>query len=97
LLSHPAVHEAAVRQMAAHEGQRLKAFIVPTSGADPIVLRDEMARWLSGRLSAPEQPKAFTFGTALPVNQSGKACDWPISCGEPDLKRTATTSDSSMV
>jgi long-chain acyl-CoA synthetase len=97
LLSHPAVHEAAVRQMAAHEGQRLKAFIVPTSGADPIVLRDEIARWLSGRLSAPEQPKAFTFGTALPVNQSGKACDWPISCGEPDLKRTATTSDSSMV
>jgi long-chain acyl-CoA synthetase len=38
-----------------------------------------MTRWLSDRLSAPEQPKAFTFGTALPINQSGKACDWPIS------------------
>lgn len=78
LLAHPAVHEAAVRPMTAQEGQRLKAFIVPASGADPTVLRDGMARWMSGRLSAPEQPRAFTFGPALPVNPSGKACDWPI-------------------
>ncbi len=79
LLAHPSVHEAAVRLMAAHEGQRLKAFIVPEPGADPAALRDDMARWLSGRLSTPEQPKAFTFGAALPINQGGKACDWPIS------------------
>jgi long-chain acyl-CoA synthetase len=79
LLEHPLVREVAVRMMAAHEGQRLKAFIVPEPGADPASLRDEMTRWLSDRLSAPQQPKAFTFGTALPINQSGKACDWPIS------------------
>jgi len=78
LLSHPAVHEAAVRLMAPHEGQRLKAFIVPQPGADTTALRDELQRWLSSRLSAPEQPKAFDFGMLLPVNRSGKACDWPI-------------------
>lgn len=78
LLAHPAVLDASVRQMAAHEGQRLKAFVVPAPGADPTALREEMARWLSDRLSAPEQPKSFTFGTALPVNQRGKACDWSI-------------------
>lgn len=84
LLAHPAVHDAAVRPMAAHEGQRLKAFIVPMTGADPAALRGEMGCWLSVRLSTPEQPKAFTFGNTLPVNQHGKACDWPISCGEAD-------------
>jgi len=96
LLAHPAVHDAAVRPMAAHEGQRLKAFIVPAPGADPAALRDELARWLSDRLSAPEQPKAFTFGTALPVNQRGKACDWPIRCDEIDVNPTHLTTDSSL-
>jgi len=67
-----------VRLMAPHEGQRLKAFIVPQPGADTTALRDELQRLLSSRLSAPEQPKAFDFGTLLPVNRSGKACDWPI-------------------
>jgi len=96
LLAHPAVREAAVRPMAAHEGQRLKAFVVSAPGADPAALPDELARWLSGRLSAPEQPKAFTFGTALPVNQRGKACDWPIRLGEADLRQLETANDSTM-
>ena len=78
LLAHPGVLEAAVRPMAPHEGQRLKAFIVPAVDADPDVLRDELARWLAGRLAAAEQPKAYTFGPALPVNPRGKACDWPM-------------------
>ncbi len=79
ILAHPDVREAAVRPMAAHEGQRLKAFIVPAPGAELSALREDIARWLGSRLSAPEQPKAFNFGTSLPVNETGKACDWPIS------------------
>jgi long-chain acyl-CoA synthetase len=93
LLTHPGVGEAAVRPMAAHEGQRLKAFIVPAPGADPAALRDDIADWSADRLSAPERPKAFTFGTALPVNQRGKACDWPVDPGKTDLTRMSTPSD----
>jgi long-chain acyl-CoA synthetase len=78
LLAHPAVREAAVRLMAAHEGQRLKAFVVPEEGVDLTTLRETLGSWLVERLSAPEQPKAFTFGTSLPVNESGKASDWPV-------------------
>ena len=76
LLAHPLVADAAVRLMAPAEGTRLKAFIVPRDGADKATLPAELERWVQQRLSAPERPRAFSFGAALPVNAQGKGCDW---------------------
>lgn len=76
LQTHPLVNEAAVRLMSAEEGRRLKAFVVPKPGADPGVLRTELALWADQHLSAPERPKSYTFGGRLPVNERGKDCDW---------------------
>ena len=79
LCSHPQVADAAVRLMAPAEGTRLKAFIVPVAGADLARLDADLRAWAQSRLTAPEQPRAWTFGSALPVNAQGKACDWPLS------------------
>ena len=76
LQTHPLVREAAVRLMTANEGQRLKAFVVPKLGADLGALQTELALWANQHLSVPERPKSYTFGRRLPVNESGKACDW---------------------
>lgn len=78
LQAHPQVADAVVRPMQAHEGERLKAFIVPAAGANWDALVAELARWVQSRLSAPERPKAFTLGERLPTNTLGKACDWSI-------------------
>lgn len=54
---------------------RLKAFVVPDQGADPV----ELARALgaaAGLLPDAERPKAFAFGAALPRNGMGKLTDW---------------------
>jgi len=79
LCSHPDVAQAAVRLMAPHEGLRLKAFVVPAEGVDARTLPATLAQWVQGRLSAPEHPKAYTVGTALPLNALGKASDWPLA------------------
>ena len=80
LCDHPAVANAAVRPMAAHEGDRLKAFVVLHHGADAdrTALRAELDAWVRTRLSAPARPRAIDFGPALPVDGRGKACDWSI-------------------
>ncbi len=78
LLEHPGVADAAVRPMAAAEGDRLKAFVVPRDGTDRAALPAALAAWVQARLPAPARPKAFTLGDALPVDERGKACDWPL-------------------
>ena len=80
LCDHPAVANAAVRPMAAHEGDRLKVFVVPRHGvnADRDALRVELDAWMRTRLSAPARPRAIDFGPALPVDGRGKDCDWSI-------------------
>ncbi len=79
LLEHPQVLDATVRRVHSDELSRLKAFIVPRDGrADLAVLHAELERWVDTRLSAPERPKAFSFGDALPVDASGKLTDWRI-------------------
>ena len=83
LCQHPQVADAAVRRMAAYEGDRLKAFIVPRPGADRDALQAELWGWTAARLSPPETPKAFTLGDQLPVNPMGKPADWPISPAVP--------------
>lgn len=81
LLRHPDVNEATVRLMAPHEGERLKAFVVPRPGVDGIALRANLHVWAEVELSAPERPKAFNVGARLPIDGRGKAIDWSIDDG----------------
>jgi 4-coumarate--CoA ligase (photoactive yellow protein activation family) len=78
LALHPQVREAAVRLMRPDEGRRLKAFVVPRSGADVDALRADLPGWMAERLTAPERPVAWTFGPHLPRQASGKPADWII-------------------
>lgn len=79
LCEHPMVKEAVVRLMRPDEGVRLKAFIVPTEPSFDIVeLRCELAAWCDARLSVPERPKAFNFGSEVPTGAMDKPVDWPI-------------------
>ncbi|UUX94477.1 4-coumarate--CoA ligase [Aquabacterium sp. J223] len=79
LCRHPEVADAAVRLMTPEEGGRLKAFVVPSAGAQPDGLAERLLRWAAAHLPAPAQPRACRIGTALPVNAQGKACDWPVA------------------
>ncbi len=76
LRTHAQVVEATVRLMEPHEGGRLKAFVVPRADTDIEALRSELERWANRHLSAPERPKAYTFGSRLPSTDAGKECDW---------------------
>ena len=79
LLRHPEVADAAVRPMAAHEGDRLKAFVVPRdAGASPAVLAEVLFRFADAALTPPERPRAFRFGPELPRGASGKPADWAL-------------------
>jgi long-chain acyl-CoA synthetase len=80
LRSHPEVADAAVRLMRPHEGERLKAFVVPRDpGVSTDELRGKLEGWIADRLAAPQRPRAFSFGPALPSSDRGKPCDWPSS------------------
>jgi len=79
LLEHPLVKDAAVRLMRPREGDRLKAYIVASDSdvcAEALIRR--LREYLSGTLSAPETPRNFTIGRALPRNALGKDADWDI-------------------
>jgi len=79
LLEHPLVKDAVVRPMLAHEGDRLKAYIVASDGAVSCeTLIRQLREHLSGILSAPETPRSFTIGPALPKTALGKDADWSI-------------------
>lgn len=80
LEAHPFVHAAAVRLMRPEEGERLKAFIVPTPEApEPEALRRALRDWSADCLSAAERPQAITIGTALPTGAMGKLTDWEVA------------------
>ena len=80
LSAHPLVRTAAVRSMLPHEGQRLKAFIVP---ADPTActdhLRAVLTNWIDAHLPVAQRPRALSFGSELPSNADGKLIDWPVA------------------
>lgn len=79
LLQHPEVLDAVVRPMRPDEGNRLKAFIVPREASvNAEGLRARVETWADSQLSAPERPRAYTFGTRLPLGAMGKAADWMI-------------------
>lgn len=76
---HPGIAAIAVRLMRPSEGSRLKAFIVPDDpGTDADVLRHGLDALAADELSAPERPRAYSFGPALPTDPMGKATDWQI-------------------
>ncbi|MGI4975375.1 MAG: AMP-binding enzyme [Janthinobacterium lividum] len=88
LLTHPGVADAAVRMMRHGEGDRLKAFVVPSApGGGEWTLRDELVRLVAARLAPAERPRNFSFGAVLPTGPSGKAADWSIS--KPALMQEA--------
>jgi acyl-coenzyme A synthetase/AMP-(fatty) acid ligase len=61
------------------EGNRVKAFIVPARpDLDLAEMRRELDLWTAATLTAPERPRAFTFGSALPAGPLGKAIDWAL-------------------
>jgi 4-coumarate--CoA ligase (photoactive yellow protein activation family) len=79
LLLHPDVLDVSVRLMRPDEGNRLKAFIVPRdAGADQAGLHATLNAWAGARLTAPERPRAFSFGNALPTDGKGKSADWAL-------------------
>ncbi len=79
LEAHPKVAEARVRLMQPAEGTRVKAFIVPVGDVvDYEALRNELDLWSIAHLTAPERPRAFSFGAALPSNLLGKVIDWAL-------------------
>lgn len=82
LRSLPEIADTAVRLMTPAEGERLKAFIVPAEGYDDSeALESRLHTWCMQNLAAPERPKAFTVGPALPCNTMGKPSDWSIGPG----------------
>ena len=83
LMEHPDVSDAAVRPMREGASGRLKAFIVPRPGcASGAALHAQLDDWAARRLSAPERPRAFSFGGAIPKDASGKLTDWPLPVSE---------------
>jgi acyl-coenzyme A synthetase/AMP-(fatty) acid ligase len=73
---HPLVASCRVRLMRPDEGSRLKAFVVPAEGADIRSLRGELKRFCRSKLSTPERPIKFTFGSAIVKDNFGKEIDW---------------------
>ena len=55
---------------------RLKAFIVPVDGRDQADLSAALDRVVADRLTAPERPKTFSYGSSLPRGEMGKLADW---------------------
>lgn len=83
LMEHPWVLDAAVRQMSAAHGGRLKAFVVPHRDAPGTeVLRRALTTHLEPKLSPPERPRAYSFGETIPRDALGKAADWVLDAEE---------------
>ena len=74
--AHPDIRSCAVRLMGAHEGSRLKAFVVVQDGIIEETLRTALRQWMQARLSTAEMPANVVFGDALPRNATGKLADW---------------------
>lgn len=69
---HPHVAQAYVRP----EGERIKAFVVPCPGVDPLVLEDTLRSLMDAEHAPAARPVSYTFGASLPRNALGKVTDW---------------------
>ncbi len=80
LLRHPGIAEVAVMKIVLAEGDRVKAFVVPLDpNGDPGALRTSIEAFAEHALTPQERPRAYTFGTQLPVSALGKIIDWHVS------------------
>lgn len=79
---HPDIRSCAVRLMGAHEGSRLKAFVVVRDGITEETLRPALRRWMQARLCTAEMPANIVFGDSLPRNAYGKLADWATQCNQ---------------
>lgn len=68
----PGVAEAAVRL----GKDRLKAFVVPTTGQETGALERRILAHVNATLEAPARPGSYTYGPQLPRNAMGKLTDW---------------------
>lgn len=59
-----------------HGNGRLKAFVVPRERCDPAAVSAALESIAATRLTDPERPRSFRFGTALPRNPMGKLENW---------------------
>lgn len=75
----PEIREAAVRKMAEHEGERLKAFLVPADGVGLDEAREAAMTFARAELTEAEQPASYKVGSHLPTNKMGKSADWEIA------------------
>lgn len=78
MMEHPDVADCQVRLMRPHEGNRLKAFVVPTPEAAIEDLKVRLHRWCEAELRPPQRPAHITLGSRLPTNTMGKAADWAM-------------------
>ena len=62
--------------MGAHEGFRLKVFVVVGAGVAGETLQPALRRWMQTRLSTAEIPANIVFGDALPRTAYGELADW---------------------
>lgn len=77
ILAHPDIVECVVRLMRPEEGNRLKAYVVPTEErTDWEQLKKELYAWCRARCSVAELPKNIAIGNGLPRNSMGKLADW---------------------
>lgn len=73
LATHPSVVEVAVLGVPDDEyGQRLTAFVVPTSGVEVAALSDELRDLVRDQLARHKVPKAIDMIDELPRNAAGK-------------------------
>ncbi len=82
LTAHPSVTAASVRLMQPSEGVRLKAFIVPSG---PEYSEAELRAHVTHHLPSAARPAVYTVGAALPRNDMGKLCDWPVTSSASSL------------
>jgi long-chain acyl-CoA synthetase len=76
LLLVPGVADLALRLA---DTGRVKAFIVPKNAGEEAALRQTLhARALSS-LPTEARPASWTFGATLPLSDTGKPADWPVT------------------
>jgi 4-coumarate--CoA ligase len=76
LAQHPLIAAAAVRLDATLAEPRLKAFIVPATGASAEAAVAALEAWCRAQLSAAERPVRIEAGPALPRGALDKPADW---------------------
>lgn len=71
LIKHPLVEDVAIIGVSDHDfGERLKAFVVPTKGAQ--LTEEELRNWLRTRVARYQMPRDIEFINEMPYTPIGK-------------------------